>query len=367
MAGSPGRLAEGDGSRAASVRVAVWAGREDAALVAAVAAGRGVELVAICAAEPTHAAAIVAAFAGLGVDDPRGLGTAGADLMWLAADREFPADARRALTGLPVLCSTSPINSLADVSEWATHCALAPSCSGALAMVDPHLIEHFGPIASGVIHLAAPDAAGGLGVRLLDLASLASTCLGLPESVSAAHTGSAGRSASSSSLRGLVGTMAVQLRYAEGRSITALLESSNRWRRLVRLIGPSGELSLDGPTLTWRGPADEIVEQSSVTETGPADIHLGREAERAAARATARATARASRRGPSRATVAPSATESVAEAIAALIRTPHCRHALRLEAYAIAEAARLSRLTGQPESPANLLAALTSPLVSRSA
>lgn len=342
MQGAFGKLEKGDTRTEAPPRVAVWAGREQASLVAAVAARADVELVAVCAAEPTHATAITGEFPGLGLDDPRDLGAAGADLVWLAADLEFPPDSRRALSGLPILCSTSPLSSLAEMSEWATQCRLAPSCTSALALIDPELLGHFGAVTSGVVHLAAPDAAGGLGARLLDLASLAFAWLGLPESVSAAHTGGAARSSASPSLRGLLGTMAVQLRFAEGRSITALLESAERWRRLVRLIGPSGELSLDGGAFVWRGPTDEVIEQSTLIESRP----VGRVRAKAA--------------------VDISATDATARAIAAVMRSPHCRHALRPEAYAIAEAARLSRLTGQPESPANLLAALTSPGVVRS-
>lgn len=203
---------------------------------------------------------------------------------------------------------------------------------GSFAQASAFLSQGMAP---ELLHAAsvAPSNCGSLLARLQDVCSLLVQWLGMPERVSAASTAErlhrtheSQPDASSRLFRFWEGSISVTCAFTDGR--TASLTASNRhghWRRCALVSGSVGAIFVDDRHMEWRSPTNEVLET-------PAPSHAEGE-------------------------------DSAPSALLSAALTPPCVAELPPQLLqrvrAVMEAACLSALTGEAESPQAMLDVLS--------
>jgi|GEM_PF-653983 len=138
---------------------------------------------------------------------------------------------------------------------------------GSIAQASAFISQGMAP---ELLHAAsvAPSDCGSLLARLQDVSILLVQWLGMPDRVSAASTAErlhrsheSQPDASSRLFRFWEGSISVTCAFTDGR--TASLTASNRhwhWRRCALVSGPVGAIFVDDQHMEWRSPTNEVLE-----------------------------------------------------------------------------------------------------------
>lgn len=201
-----------------------------------------------------------------------------------------------------------------------------------------HATEIFaqsGPPEAIEIHSMGSVRDGSIVARLYEGAFMLTVWMGLPERVCAFATGERAvrvaddhPDSASRSMRHWVGSLAVSCQFASGRVATLLASNNNsRWSRRAMGVGPMGCVEVCDERLEWNDRDGKSIERSGIERSG---------------------SVLSSSAPPSIASIA-AATIAGAGAFERAVGArvaPQCR--------AFVEAACLSALTGEPESPATV-------------
>jgi hypothetical protein len=265
--------------------IAVWTSADRVALVR--------EVVTACGLTVSHAGSphspdtrrVAAELRAAAEDDLRKLIVDPTDGVVLLADlAEEPAlDARtlaQAATKGTKVATFEPIphSALALTGGgWSESLAGAPRVLGLLrhtraAREAAEILERFTSPQAAMFESVCGPHEGSLGARLYDALDTLHTVMGEAETIAASYTPPAatGPGAPGSGLLGLLGTLAVTLRFANGRS--ASIFASDRaasWRRSATILGTAGRLTLTDAGFEWRDDSGAVVDLSTSTTEGP--------------------------------------------------------------------------------------------------
>lgn len=283
-------------------RTLAWADPEQVALVRAIGEAAGLRFVGAGTAVRGRSAEVALALAASPIDDLRAAlagaafeGEEGIDLVLIAAPHDFAADLSSAAEAdretvracrergvMVASLEAMPASVLAYARPTAGTPEIADDDAG--PSQDPHMaafvprlrasrrfreladvLEGFGAAKVIEVEVLCRQDEGMLGARLYDALDALRWLLGDPETVHAVYTPPPGiergpaRDLATDTLRGVRGTMSVNLRFADGRAAHILAsDSAARWSRSVTLLGDgakpeAGMLRVGDEIFQWIG------------------------------------------------------------------------------------------------------------------
>lgn len=282
-------------------RTIVWANPEQVGFVRAIGEVAGLKFVGAGTAVRGRSAEVALALAAAPIDDLRASmatavfeGEGGVDLILIAAPHDFAADLSSAAEAdreavrtcrergvLVVGLEAMPASVLAYARPTAGTPEIADDEGG---VQDPHLaafvprlrasrrfreladlLEGFGPARAVQIEAMCRREEGTLGAKLYDAIDAVRWLLGDPETVHAVYSAPPGvervaaRDLSTDTLRGVEGTMSVNLQFGDGRMAHIMAsDCAARWSRSATLLGDgstpeAGVLRVGDEVFQWIG------------------------------------------------------------------------------------------------------------------
>ena len=308
----------------------VWAEPDQAALIREVVAFADATLIAVGADEPQHTAELSEALDAERAGDLRqAIQHDDLDILWLAASQRLePAERRlirelglRAVTSIPRPGAVTEAVAEPDDASTATFIPLMRHSAGGRATSD--LLEAFGDVHSVSIAMRSGRESGTLFARLFDAMDFAVDLMGDVQSVDASLAGPL--PGVPETLPNLRGHMTVNLRLAEWRCASiSVSDQAGVWFRGASLIGDGGCVRIGDHDIEWTDHTGTMIDSQEI-EGNPGAAGL-------IAEQISRVHNRQNTTDPP-----PDTTRILA----------------------LCEAARLSALTGQGESPQRLLEMLS--------
>lgn len=317
---------------AAPQRVIVWAEPAQERLIRDAIDAADLELIAVGGTTPVAAARVAELFNVPAVMDLRAaVQREDVDSLWLAAAEPVDASFCAMLKERQIACFTSmpPAVSLADLISGEIDAGLvqlAPMMRRSPGFrAAESVLGSFGEIECAAVEFRSGAGEGALLTRLCDAFDVTTRLLGEAAALDAASFTPPGGSADS--LAALRGHMTTNLR-ARGPGCAAVLVSDRGggWLRRITVLGPAGSLVIDDAGFTWQGVRGEPIDAQRIEPVPSPGELIGRQIRR---------------------------TLDHLDVDLPPLDLPRL--------LALAEAARLSCRTGQPEAPARMLEILGRP------
>jgi len=244
----------------------VWCSAEQAPLVRETAATAGLTVVAIGSERISEATELAAQFNARRVDDPRQFSQATeADLLWLAAGDSLNAEMPGGMDVLdrPIVTLQPPLGSLTDASN-------PPECPTAVFVplmrrspgfeAAAQVLPQFGPVLCVNVFLRSGPGQGTLASRLFDAMDVVNTLCGAPETINAALAGPLAEVPERLSV--LCGHMTLNLRFKANRcGCVALSDRAGTWFRGVTVLGDHGHLRISDTGFEWIGVDGTLIDR----------------------------------------------------------------------------------------------------------
>ena len=187
----------------------------------------------------------------------------------LLADRRF--DPTMTIQGEPRLCTLEPLERPTSVNQAVMQVGLFVRSDGFKAALQ--ILEDFGPITSLHITSHSGEGQGSLYSRLYDAVTTVLTILGGPDMIDAMLVPPVPPSGIELSraqpdqlpegLSQLTGDLGALIR-CQPRGLATISASDQAcWDRSVRILGPSGTVTIDQLGVSWTDPTGKVIEEQS--------------------------------------------------------------------------------------------------------